>query len=92
MPSCQVSGSSLNAFHSRFDDGSVVLRVKDPPTLFRVHRALIARHSEVFRDMFAMPQPENGDDAEMIETCPVVDLHDSANDMSSLLRALYDGP
>ncbi|KAF8512916.1 hypothetical protein JB92DRAFT_2926149 [Gautieria morchelliformis] len=75
-----------------FDDGSVVLRAKDPPTLFRVHRALIARHSEVFRHMFSMPQPEHPVEAEVIEGCPVVDLHDSASDMTSLLRALYDGP
>ena len=76
----------------RFDDGSVVLRAKDPPTMFRVHRALIARHSEVFRHMFLMPQPEHQEDTEFIEGCPVVDVHDAASDMSGLLRALYDGP
>ena len=76
----------------RFDDGSVVLRAKDPSTLFRVHRALMARHSEVFRHMFSMPQPEQQGETELIESCPVVDIHDSASDMTSLLRALYDGP
>lgn len=82
----------LNHMFPRFDDGSVVLRAKDPPTLFRVHRAMIARHSEVFRHMFLIPQPEHRVETETIEGCPVVDLHDSASDMSSLLRALYDGP
>jgi len=77
---------------ARFDDGSVVLRAKDPHVLFRVHRALIARHSEVFRNMFLIPQPPPDDHTAMIEGCPVVELHDSAKDVASLLRALYDGP
>ncbi|KAF8518709.1 hypothetical protein BU17DRAFT_76104 [Hysterangium stoloniferum] len=75
-----------------FDDGSIVLRAKEPVMLFRVHRALIARHSEVFRNMFMIPQPQTRGDTELVEGCPVVDIYDSANDVSSLLRALYDGP
>ncbi|GJJ10916.1 hypothetical protein Clacol_005144 [Clathrus columnatus] len=42
-----------------FDDGSIVLRANNPTTLFRVHRAMLARHSEVFRNMFAIPQPQS---------------------------------
>lgn len=60
--------------------------------MFRVHRALIARHSEVFRHMFSFPQPPNVDKADIIEGCPVVELHDATNDIASLLRAIYDGP
>ncbi|KIJ55806.1 hypothetical protein M422DRAFT_200144 [Sphaerobolus stellatus SS14] len=75
-----------------FDDGSVVLRAECPTMLFRVHRALIARHSEVFRNMFEIPQPPNNEQSEMIEGCPVIDLHDNSADLASLLCALYDGP
>src|ERR1700733_603420 len=68
-----------------FDDGSVVLNVQT--TLFRVHRSTLSMHSTVFSDMFSIPQPP---DQLAIEGCPVVHLHDSAEDFACLLKALYD--
>ena len=78
-----------------FSDGSVVLLAHD--TLFRVHKTFLSRHSLVFRDMFTLPQPSTSastivSSEDEIDGCPVVDLHDSPNDVSSLLYALYDGP
>lgn len=80
-----------------FSDGSVVLRAEN--TLFRVHMSQLIRRSVFFRDMFSLPQPlsppaalQADDGVERIEGCPVVVLHDSADDLASLLLAMYDGP
>lgn len=93
-----------------FFDGSIVLVAEC--TMFRVHKAFLARHSVFFRDMFTLPQPQEdpssstrpspasgdvagtGDRGEMqqVEGCPTLRLHDSPDDVASLLYALYDGP
>ena len=84
-----------------FSDGSVVLRAEQ--TLFRVHMSQLSRHSAFFRDLFSLPQPpklgdgndDDDDDGELpavVEGCPVLRLHDSAEDLGHLLMALYDGP
>lgn len=84
-----------------FNDGSVVLVVQN--TMFRVHKTFLSRNSPVFRDMFSLPQPPSsmaplGSDSpqvkmiDEIEGCPVVRLHDSSDDVSNFLYALYDGP
>lgn len=70
-------------------DGSVVLSVEN--TLFRVHQTILVNHSQVFADLFSLPQPnssEGGD--EVIEGCRVVVLSDdSAADFEHLLGAIY---
>ncbi|KAG6864195.1 hypothetical protein C0991_011627 [Blastosporella zonata] len=38
-------------------DGSIVLSVEG--TLFRVHQTILTHHSEVFADLFLLPQPAN---------------------------------
>jgi len=68
------------------DDGSVVIQAE--LTQFRVHRTMLSRHSQVFRDMFSVPQPVVSEDN--IEGCPLVHLPDSAQDVTHLLSALYD--
>ncbi|KAH9941475.1 hypothetical protein B0H21DRAFT_780133 [Amylocystis lapponica] len=76
-----------------FSDGSVILRAEH--TLFRVHMSQLARKSILFRDMFSLPQPSGpllGSDDSVLDGCPVVQLHDSAEDLNNLLQALYDGP
>ena len=74
-----------------FSDGSVVLRAES--TLFRVHISQLVRRSLFFRDLFSLPQPANdavGLDG-TFDGCPLLVLHDSADDLSNLLKALYDG-
>lgn len=44
------------------DDGNVVLVVEN--TGFRVHRGILSKHSDVFRDMFSVPQPPAGTSSE----------------------------
>ncbi|KAG6896950.1 hypothetical protein C0992_005105 [Termitomyces sp. T32_za158] len=70
-------------------DGSVVLSVEN--TLFRVHQTILVNHSQVFADLFSLPQPNSpeGED-EVIEGCRVIILSDdSAADFGDLLGAIY---
>jgi hypothetical protein len=79
-----------------FTDGSVVLQAEK--TRFRVHTSLLSRRSLFFRDMFMLPQPSKGspkcsDQPDcIVDGCPLVTLHDSAEDVANLLIAFYDGP
>ncbi|KAH9931902.1 uncharacterized protein B0H18DRAFT_1083414 [Fomitopsis serialis] len=84
-----------------FSDGSIVLRAEN--VLFRVHISQLSRHSTVFADMLSFPQPtgsssadmalvDDGQQGEKIDGCPVLFLHDKAEDVMNLLHALYDGP
>ncbi|KAG5633127.1 hypothetical protein H0H81_010682, partial [Sphagnurus paluster] len=41
-------------------DGSIVLAVEN--TLFRVHQTILAHHSEIFSDLFSLPQAEEGEE------------------------------
>lgn len=79
-----------------FTDGSVILRAEN--IIYRVHISQLSRHSMFFRDLFTLPQgcqadvPHNDNDTNVLEGCPVIHLHDTAEDVSNLLTALYDGP
>jgi hypothetical protein len=83
-----------------FDDGSVICQAES--VLFKVHMSQLARHSVCFRDMFSIPQPCGTDlachcptDHSLRCRCytiPIVQLHDTAEDVGNLLTALYDGP
>ncbi|KAJ7604131.1 hypothetical protein FB45DRAFT_939791 [Roridomyces roridus] len=68
-----------------FDDGSIVIQAEN--TQFRVHRSILAARSPVFKDMLSFPQPL---DAELVEGCPLVHLHDSAAELSVFLRAIFN--
>ena len=68
-----------------FDDGSIIICVQD--TAFKVHRSQLARHSEIFADLFSLPQPP---DSPNLEGCPIVHLPDRKSDFVDLLKALYD--
>ena len=69
-----------------FADGNIVLVAG--LTAFKVHRGQLERHSEIFRDLFTIPQPEVQD---LVDGCPWVEVHDSPSDVLYLLMALYDG-
>ena len=68
-----------------FDDGNIILLVED--IAFKVHQGQLERHSDVFRGMLSLPQP----DSEAIDGIPWVELHDDPSDVLHLLSALYDG-
>ncbi|KIY72504.1 hypothetical protein CYLTODRAFT_388608 [Cylindrobasidium torrendii FP15055 ss-10] len=72
------------------EDGNIVLLTEDnPPTAFRVHRSVLARQSEIFQDMFNFP---HSNDSNLFEGCPIIPMPDIPEDLSNLVRALYDGP
>ncbi|KAF7984327.1 hypothetical protein HWV62_15323 [Athelia sp. TMB] len=71
-----------------FFDGNIVIDASS--TLFRVHRGVLAKNSDVFRDLFLVPQPTAIPSGE-IEGCAVVQMHDSAEDWTYVLNAMYDG-
>lgn len=81
--------SEIDGFYTHGDvwleDGNVVLVAEG--TAFRVLRSILAKNSEIFRDMFKIPQPES---TEMYAGCPVVKLHDSKADLRWILKTLYD--
>ncbi|KAH9481913.1 hypothetical protein JR316_0006443 [Psilocybe cubensis] len=68
-----------------FSDGSVVIIVEK--TAFRVHQSLLARHSDVFKGMWEVPQPQRAD---TYDGCPSVILQDSVNDFVDVMKVLYD--
>ncbi|KJA28068.1 hypothetical protein HYPSUDRAFT_74512, partial [Hypholoma sublateritium FD-334 SS-4] len=67
-----------------FNDGNVVLRAEN--TQFRVHRSLLAFHSEIMKDCFEIPRAEV---EETVEGCPVLRLDDSAKDIENLCGLLF---
>ncbi|KAF8478805.1 hypothetical protein JB92DRAFT_2768265 [Gautieria morchelliformis] len=69
-----------------FKDGNVILVAEG--ICFRVHRGQLTRHSDVFRGMMSIPQPAN---AFSMDGCPIIVLHDRAQELAYMLKALYDG-
>lgn len=74
-----------------FDDGNIILVTDETPTAFRVHRGVLARHSEMFQGMFDVPQPSAIGNSQTIYGCPVVRMYDLPNELAHLIKALYDG-
>ncbi|KAL5482525.1 hypothetical protein ACEPAI_9119 [Sanghuangporus weigelae] len=70
-----------------FDDGNLILQA-DGNVCFKVHRGVLARQSEIFRDMLALPQPVASGEGEPVET---VRMYDLPVELSNLLKAIYDG-
>lgn len=68
-----------------FPDGSVVIIVEN--TAFRIHKYVLARHSEIFNGMWDVPQPPTSD---MYDGCPSVKLTDSKTDFIDVMRVMYD--
>ncbi|KAF9034392.1 hypothetical protein BJ165DRAFT_1534199 [Panaeolus papilionaceus] len=73
-----------------YSDGSVILQAGQ--TQFRVHKSILEACSSVFKDMFSLSQPEHSDSEGTIDGCPVVYLHDPAQDLALLLEAIYRHP
>ena len=69
-----------------FYDGSIILCVQH--TLFRVHKTVLSKHSEIFDGLFTLPQPSG---EAVIDGCHVVQLYDDkVEDVVDLLKAVYD--
>jgi hypothetical protein len=72
-------------------DGNIVISCQGAAR-FRVHASLMARHCDVFRNLFADAEAQPGSDCSLVsEGCPVIELSDTAEDCQNLMLALY-GP
>src|SRR5882762_5447020 len=69
-----------------FRDGNIVIIAGS--AAFKVHRGQLERHSEIFSDLFSIPQPLEQD---LIDGCSYVELPDCPSDVFYFLSALYDG-
>ncbi|VDC06098.1 unnamed protein product [Peniophora sp. CBMAI 1063] len=69
-----------------FEDATILLHCLPSSIAFRVHRGVLAVHSEVFRDMFALAQPS---DSGPENTLPVVHMHDDPEKLYRLLKYIY---
>ena len=69
-----------------FHDGNIVIIAGS--AAFKVHRGQLERHSEIFNDLFSIPQPMEQD---LIDGCSYVELPDCPSDVLYFLSALYDG-
>ncbi|KAI0711793.1 hypothetical protein C8T65DRAFT_718061 [Cerioporus squamosus] len=89
----RVAATSLDAIERDqelwFEDGNIVVVAQR--MAFRFHRGALSRHSQVFRDMFTVPQPASAPLTESMGGCPVIHVSDTASDFKYLLRAVYDG-
>ncbi|KAH6911207.1 hypothetical protein BKA70DRAFT_1099792 [Coprinopsis sp. MPI-PUGE-AT-0042] len=83
-----------------FADGNIILIAGN--AIFKVHRGQLERQSEMFRDLFSVPQPElfghhqhyqgiQQRHQDLIDGCHWVELHDRPSDVLYFLAALYDG-
>ncbi|KAF7974976.1 hypothetical protein HWV62_10719 [Athelia sp. TMB] len=65
-------------------DGNVIVQAEG--TQYKVHQSILSIHSSVFDDMFSIPQPSGGP---LVEECPIVNLSDTAADVTIVLDAIY---
>ncbi|KAI1786587.1 hypothetical protein LXA43DRAFT_952359 [Ganoderma leucocontextum] len=72
-----------------FEDGNMVIVAGN--AAFRVHTGILSRHSEVFQNMFSVPQPTLPAPSDVVDGQPVIHVSDSAHDFKQLLYMLYDG-
>ena len=56
--------------------------------LFRVDKVYLARNSPIFKDMFSFTPGQEAQDT--YDSVPRVNLTDSAEDLQSLLAAMYN--
>ncbi|KAI0318425.1 hypothetical protein OF83DRAFT_1171113 [Amylostereum chailletii] len=76
------------------EDGSIVLRALYPckrsAKVYRVHKSSLALHCSFFRDLFEGPQDEFVAASDKYEDLPVLDMHDTLQDVDDFLRAIYE--
>jgi hypothetical protein len=77
-------GPAIRQMSLRFDDGSIVLRVER--TLLRVHRTILCTYSEIFANMFNIPQVKG---EATVEGCTIVYPPDKATDFVDLLQPCF---
>ncbi|KAJ7056070.1 hypothetical protein C8F01DRAFT_1062289 [Mycena amicta] len=82
-PHMQSTTTAIRADGLYFQDCGLVIQAEN--VVFRVSSDFLAVQSPIFRDMLSIPAPA---DAERYDGCLIVHLPDSAEDISTLLKAL----
>jgi hypothetical protein len=67
------------------NDGNIILQIMDG-TQFRVHKAVLAMDSVIFRDMFEVVVSAS---ERLCDGCAVVEVQDEKEDLQVMLSALY---
>ena len=70
-----------------YEDGNVLLIAQEVE--FRVHRSVLSRCSDVFKDMFEVGRPELSTYKSGSEDIPIVQLSDKANELTTFLKIVY---
>ncbi|CAE7097607.1 unnamed protein product [Rhizoctonia solani] len=90
MPESYIAEERLSQ-HSRhfYNTGDIVLQAHT--VLFRVHKDVLCQHSEVFKDIFELAEPENAEDppATPSDAVPGVVIYDNPDELALLLDFLY---
>lgn len=69
-----------------FEDGNVILITEDRVG-FKVHKSVLSLHSDLFKDLFKLPQPAESD---RVDDCSVVHLQDASSGMAPFLSLFYN--
>ena len=79
------------------EDGKIIISAKSASgetnriQLFRVHKSLLSRQSDVFAGLFSLPDtPANYGGPDDVSDIPVVQLQDDAEGIADLLNILYN--
>lgn len=88
-----LSAVSHASAASQSDSSAEILAAPDHSlaagVFFRVHQSVLSIHSPIFCDMLGLPSTD--DTNEKYDGVPLVHMPDSAEDLGSLLTALYYG-
>jgi len=76
-----------------FDDGNIIIRTilsdKNVYTACKVHKSILASHSNSFHDLFDGSQTVFEVASDRYDGVPVIDLPDSPSEVNPFLKALY---
>ncbi|KAG8977767.1 hypothetical protein FRB90_008703 [Tulasnella sp. 427] len=73
-----------------YDDGNIVLLVED--YVFRLFRSVLARRSEVLKDLFASLQPQTSSSPITLDGLSIIVLRDSTTDFAAFLDFVHPPP
>jgi len=86
-PANQPTGAFRRDDEYWFEDGNIIVVAQGVG--FRVYKGILAMRSEIFRDMFSLPQPAPNPDSSRGESseCPTVHVTDTAAEIRLLLAS-----